>query len=199
VVRDGERALVVVSATQRVRAYDLKDGAVAWEVGGLGVNVIPTPVADAERVFAVSGYNEAAGFAVRYRGARGDLTGTDAVVWRLDTGLSYVPSPLLYDGTLYMLERFAGMLSSHDFATGKPHYTKQRIEGVGNVYASLVGAAGRVYLLDRDGKAIVFRHGPIFEPLAVNELDDAFDASPAIAGGELFLRGHEALYSIARP
>ena len=198
VVREGERALVVVTATKRVRAYDLENGELVWEVGGLGVNVIPTPVADAERVFAMSGYEEAAGFAVRYPGARGDLTGGEVVVWRLDRGLSYVPSPLLYDGTLYVLERFKGMLSSVDFKTGKPLYAQQRLEELGNVYASPVGAAGRIYVLDRDGKAVVFRHGPTFELVGANQLDDTFDASPAIAGSELFLRGHEHLYSLAK-
>jgi len=199
VVRDGERTLVAVSATKRVRAYDLKSGAVVWEIGGLGPNCIPTPVADGERLFAMSGYREAAGFAVRYPGASGDLTTGDRVAWRIDSGLSYVPSPLLYDGTLYMLERFGNLLSSHDFKTGKPHYAKHRVEAVSNVYASPVGAAGRVYLLDREGTAAVFRHGPTFELLAQNTLDDDFDATPAIAGRELFLRGHAHLYCIANP
>jgi outer membrane protein assembly factor BamB len=197
VVEDGERDLVVASGSHRVRAYDLKTGKVVWETGGLGLNCIPAPVADAERVFVMSGYREAAGLAVRYRGASGDITDTDAVAWRLDSGLSYVPSPLLYEGQLYFLERFGGMLSSYDFATGKAHYTKQRIEGLGNIYASLVGANGRVYILDRDGNAVVFRHGETFEILAENKLDDAFDASPVIVDDELILRGSKYLYSVA--
>ena len=147
----------------------------------------------------MSGYREAAGMAIHYRKAKGDLTDGDAVVWRVDSGLSYVPSPLLYDGKLYFVERFKGMLSCYDFATGKAHYTQQRIEGVGNIYASLVGANGRVYILDRDGKAVVFKHGETFELLAENKLDDAFDASPVIVGDTILLRGHEYLYSVAEP
>lgn len=199
VVEDDGRALVVASGTNRVRAYDLKTGREAWQCAGLGLNCIPMPVADAERVFVMSGYREAAGMAIRYRGAKGDLTGSEAIAWRLDSGLSYVPSPLLYEDKLYVVERFKGMLSCVDFKTGKVHYTRQRLEGLGNIYASPVGAGGRVYILDRDGKAIVARHGETFEVLAANELDDAFDASPVIAGDELYLRGHTHLYSIATP
>ena len=197
IVEDGGRPLAVVSATRRVRAYDLKTGREVWACGGLGVNCIPTPVADAERVFVMSGYREAAGMAIRYPGAKGDITESDAVAWRLDRGLSYVPSPLLYDGKLYVLERFRAVLSCLDLGSGEAHYREQRLEGLGNIYASPVAADGRIYVIDRSGKAVVFRHGSKFELLAENELDDAFDATPAIAGDELYLRGHRHLYCVA--
>jgi hypothetical protein len=89
------------------------------------------------------------------------------------------------------------MLSCYDFKTGKPHYTQQRLEGLGNIYASPVGAKGRVYVLDRDGRTIVFRHGKTFELLAENKLDDTFDATPVIVGKEILLRGHKYLYNVA--
>ena len=65
------------------------------------------------------------------------------------------------------------------------------------MYASPVGAAGRIYLVGRDGRAVVIKKGAQFEKLAANKLDDRFDASPAIVGKQLFLRGHENLYCIA--
>ena len=68
---------------------------------------------------------------------------------------------------------------------------------MGNIYASLAGAAGRIYVQGRDGKSVVFKHGEKFELLATNELDDTFDASPVIVGGDLYLRGHEYLYDVA--
>jgi len=199
VVKDGDRPLLVVTGTNRVRAYDPADGKVVWESGGLGLNCIPTPVADEQRVFVMSGYREAAGLAIRYRGAEGDITDTEKIAWRLDAGFSYVPSPLLYDGKLYFLERFSGMLFFFNDTATTEIYTKQRLEGLGNIYASLVGAKGRIYVLSRDGHTVVFKHGKKFELLATNELNDAFDASPAIVGKELILRGHEHLYNIAAP
>ena len=65
------------------------------------------------------------------------------------------------------------------------------------VYASPVGAAGRVYLTGRDGSFMVIKAGPKLEVLATNKLDDRFDASPAAVGRELFLRGHANVYCIA--
>jgi outer membrane protein assembly factor BamB len=198
VLEDAGRALVVVSATNRVRAYDLKTGAEAWSCGGLGLNCIPTPVEGAGLLFVMSGYQEAAGMAIRYAGARGDITGSDRTAWRIDRGTSYVASPLLYEGKLYLLERLRAALSCHDLATGRAHYAAQRLEGLGTVYASPAGAGGRVYIVDREGNAAVIRHGDKFELMASNKLDDGFDASPVIVGGELILRGHKHLYSIAQ-
>jgi outer membrane protein assembly factor BamB len=197
-IEDGGRALVVVSAANRVRAYDLKTGDVVWNCGGLGVNCIPTPVEDGGVLWVMSGYREAAGMAIRYAGAKGDISDSEAVLWKVDKGLSYVPSPVLYDGKLYFFQRFSNVLSCYDLKTGKVHYTEQRVEGVGNIYASPVGASGRIYVLDREGMTAVFRHGETFEMLATNKLDDAFDASPVIVGDELYLRGHKYLYKVAQ-
>jgi len=197
IVEDDGRAVVIVSGSHRVRAYELTTGREIWHSGGVGDSCIPSPVADAERVFVMSGHRDKAGLAIRYRSARGDLTETDAISWRIDRGLSYVPSPLLYDGTLYFIERFTAKLSCYDLASGTPHYTRQRLEGLGGVFASPVGAGGRIYILARSGKTVVLRHGERFEQLASNKLDDVFDASPAIAGNEIYLRGHEFLYRIS--
>ncbi len=198
VIEDEGQARVVVSATNRVRAYDIKTGDVVWEAGGLGPNCIPTPIEHAGLVFVMSGYREAAGMAIRYGGAKGDISDSDRVVWRLEKGTSYVPSPVLHDGKLYILSRFNGLLSSYDMKTGAPQYAEpQRLEGLGSIYASLVAAGNRIYVLDRDGQAVVFRAGEKFEVLASNKLDDVFDASPAIAGDALYLRGHTHLYCLA--
>jgi outer membrane protein assembly factor BamB len=70
---------------------------------------------------------------------------------------------------------------------------------VRNVFASPVAAAGRIYIASRDGATLVARAGSVFEPLATNELDDSFSASPAIVGDALYLRGDHYLYKIVRP
>jgi hypothetical protein len=84
-----------------------------------------------------------------------------------------------------------------DAKTGKAHYALQRLDAVPDVFASPVGAAGRVYIPGRDGATVVLKHGTMFEQLGVNTLDDGFDASPALVGGEIYLRGFKSLYCIA--
>jgi hypothetical protein len=84
-----------------------------------------------------------------------------------------------------------------DSKTGTPHYQAARIDAIPNVFASPVGAAGRVYIPGREGATVVLKHGPKLEIVSVNHLDDGFDASPALVDGEIFLRGYKYLYCIA--
>jgi polyribonucleotide nucleotidyltransferase len=79
--------LIVVAATKKVRAYDLRDGSLIWECAGLGANTIPQPVRLGDMVFVMSGYQNPRLMAIRL-GRQGDLTGTDAVVWTETRGLS---------------------------------------------------------------------------------------------------------------
>jgi outer membrane protein assembly factor BamB len=147
-------------------------------------------------VFVMSGFRGNNLKAIRLAGAQGDLSKSGAIVWSLDRDTPYVPSPLLYDDILYFLKTNSGILSAFDAKSGKPHYQLQRLDGVPNVFASPVGANGRVYLPGREGVTLVIKHGPTFEVLAKNKLDDGFDASPALVDNEMYLRGYEYLYSI---
>ena len=127
-----------------------------------------------------------------------DIYMTDnAILWSLDRDTPYTPSPLLYEETLYFLKSNSSILSCFNARTGEEYYRQQRLEGIGTVYSSPVGAAGRVYITDREGNTLVIRHGPQFEVLASNSLDDGFDASPAIVDDHIYLRGQQNLYCIA--
>jgi outer membrane protein assembly factor BamB len=161
------------------------------------MNVIPTPVTDGALAFLMSGFRGNSAKAIRLADAKGDITGTPAVVWSMDRDTPYVPSPLLYDGILYFLKTNNGLLTAVDSKTGTPHYQAARIDAIPNVFASPVGAAGRVYIPGREGTTVVLKHGAKLEVLAVNELGDGFDASPALVDGEIFLRGYKYLYCIA--
>ncbi|MCH7664834.1 MAG: PQQ-like beta-propeller repeat protein [Acidobacteria bacterium] len=194
------RAQVVVNASNRVRAYDLETGDVVWHVGGMTANAIPTPTHADGLVFVMSGFRGNMLMAIRVAGARGDLDGSEHVVWSHERDTSYTPSGLLYGDTFYFLKRNSGILSNLDAKTGEVLFGPERLEGIdgdGGVYASPVGAADRVYIAARNGVTLVLARGPGFKILASNQLDDAFDASPAIAGNELFLRGRKHLYCLA--
>jgi outer membrane protein assembly factor BamB len=196
VVEPGGRRQVVTGGMNRIRSYDLETGRVVWETGGTTMNAIPSPVHWNGLVFVTSGFRGNNLKAIAVEGARGDITGTAHVVWTLDRDTPYVPSPVVYDGVLYLLKSNNGLLSAFDARTGTPHYQVRRLERVPNVYASPVAASGRVYILGREGTTAVVKHGPTFEVLAENTLDDRFEASPALVGGDLLLRGHRFLYCI---
>lgn len=197
IVEHGGRAQVITSATSRVRSYDLATGELIWQASGMTANAIPTPVHADGLVFLTSGFRGNALMAVKLAEARGDITNSPAVVWRYDRDTPYVPSPLLYGDELYFLKSNHGILSAFEAKTGKKLYGEQRLEGVPNVYASPVGAGGRIYVAGRDGGVAVVQQGPEFKLLALNRLDDGFDASPVPVDDELYLRGRKYLYRIS--
>jgi len=197
VVEHGGRTQVITSATNRTRSYDLETGNLIWDTSGVTLNAIPSPVASEDLVFVMSGFRGNILQAIRFGSAKGDITDSKNIAWEHDRDTPYVPSPLLYGNILYFLKSNSGVLSCFDATTGKSHYGPKRLEGLEGVYASPVGADNRVYLPAQNGTTLVIERGPEFKILAQNSLPDAFDASPAIVGKELYLRGHKALYCIA--
>lgn len=197
VVEHAGRPQVVVSATRRIRGYDLASGDLVWEWGGLSHNVVASPVAGAGFVYAGSSYETRALVAIRLAAAKGDVTGTPAVAWTRDRDTPYVPSPLLYGDALCFVKHIQGFLTCVAAKSGETWFGPERLPGIDGVFASPVGAAGRIYVVGRNGATVVLRHGPRFEPIARNVLEESFAASPAVAGNELYLRGERHLYCIA--
>jgi outer membrane protein assembly factor BamB len=195
-VQHGGKTQVVISGSRAVRGYDLQTGEELWRCAGLGSNPIPMPVADSATVYAMSGHRNPAALAIQ-PGGRGDLTGTDAVRWKLDRGTPYVPSPLLYDGLLFFCQRTDSIVTCVDPVTGQPHYEQARLAELGGVYASPIGVNNRIYLASQNGVTVVLEKSKELKVLASNKLDDGFDASPAVVGHELFLRGRQHLYCLA--
>jgi outer membrane protein assembly factor BamB len=197
VVEHEGKTQVVVSATKRVRSYDLATGALLWECAGLSQNVVSSPVYGHGMIFAGNSYYEQSMLAIRLTGAKGDITGTDRVAWKLNRLTPYVASPLLYDNTLYFLRHYQNILSRLEPESGQPRGEPLRLEGLRDIFASPVGAAGRLYITSREGATIVLRHDRENGVLALNHLDDSFSASAALVDGEIYLRGERFLYCIA--
>jgi outer membrane protein assembly factor BamB len=198
VVRHAGKTQVVIAATNRVRGYELDTGKTIWECGGLSGNVVATPVAADGIVYVANSYDTREMLAIRLDDAKGDVTDGEAVVWTRKRDTPYVPSPVLLDGALCFLKHYQGVLTCVDASTGETRSGPARLPEIGNVYASPVGAAGRIYVFDLDGSAVVLRNGERLDVLARNRLDDAFAASPALVGDELILRGERHLYRIER-
>jgi outer membrane protein assembly factor BamB len=191
----GKRTEAIVAGSNKTRSYDLETGKVIWEVAGLGANTIPQPVRQDDLVFLMTGYRNPMLMAVRL-GREGDLTGTDAVVWTQTKGNSYTPSPVIFDNKLYALTD-TGLLSCYNAKTGVPYYHQARLPKTYSFKSSPVGANGRLYLASENEDVIVVKMGETFEVLATNTMaDQVFIATPAIAGGELFLRSQTTLFCI---
>jgi hypothetical protein len=80
-----------------------------------------------------------------------------------------------------------------DAKTGNVIYSKQKLEGIGNLYSSPSGFGNRIYVA-AENICLVIKAGEKFEITASNPLEDNFHASPVIVGNELILRGFKSLY-----
>ncbi len=200
-----QRTEIVTSGTGKVRSYGL-DGTLLWELTGMSSLDIPTPFASDGLLYIASGYpadRRRPTYAIR-RGASGDITVAEGatsgphVAWFHPSIGPYNPSPLVYGGRYYtLLDR--GFLTSHDAKTGEEIYGRQRIAVDATGFtASPWAYNGHIFALSEDGVTYVIKAGPSFEVVGRNELDEMTLATPAIAGGSVFLRTASRLYRIAR-
>jgi outer membrane protein assembly factor BamB len=187
---------VVVNGKNRARGYDFKTGKNLWEFGAMTINPIPSPVAADGVIYCMSGYQGSMAVAIPFD-SRGDISKkNDKVLWRFEKGTPYVPSPLLAGQRLYFTQSNDSIYTVLDIKTGKALIERERLPGMRTLYASPVAAAGRVYLIDRDGTCLVLRQADQLEVLATNRLEDTFNASPVMVGKQLILRGYKNLYCI---
>jgi outer membrane protein assembly factor BamB len=127
---------------------------------------------------------------------RGDLTESH-LLWRYQKSLPNVPSPLFYQDVLYLLKE-GGIVTALDPKSGAVIKQGRLREAPGDYYASPVGADGKVFTISEEGKVTVLKAGGDWEVLAVNDLDDLCHATPAIAGGRIYLRTRNTLYCFAK-
>lgn len=128
-------------------------------------------------------------------GGRGDMT-EKSQLWKYHKSLPNVPSPLLYQGVLYLMKE-GGILTTLDAKTGAMLKQARLAGAPGAYFSSPVGADGKVYTVSEEGKMTVLKAGGEWEILAVNDLEAGSHSTPAIADGRLYVRTHDALYCFA--
>jgi outer membrane protein assembly factor BamB len=192
---------LVTNASNYVRGYDPDTGVERWRLGGSSKITAPTPVfSDGLFIVASGRAPERPIFAIRPGGAgditpKGDGPAGSHVAWRKTGRGSYMPTPLIHDGILYLLGN-AGLFDAYELSTGTEIY-RERIEHGGSGFsASPVAADGRIYLSSEDGDMFVVRAGRRFELLAKNAMGEPLMATPAIAGGTMIVRGEKHLFAI---
>jgi outer membrane protein assembly factor BamB len=196
----GKRTEIVTCGKGKVRSYDL-NGKVLWEFGGMSSICVPSPVVAGELLIISSGYEFARPrpvFAVK-PGASGDISlkkdekGNEFIAWFNDMAGAYHPTPLVLGDHLYVLYS-TGFIACYEAKTGKLIYEKQRLGG--SFTASPWCSDGKIFCLSEEGTTYVVKAGKEFELLGKNVLGEVSLATPAVAGGRLFLRTREALYCI---
>jgi len=116
-----------------------------------------------------------------------------AVRWRFRKNLPYIPSPLVYDGRFYMVKD-GGIVTTLDLATGQLLKEGRATGAGGKYYASPTAADGKVFVASVDGKVTVLKAGAQWDVLGVNDLGEEIQATPALAGGRIYVRTRNTLY-----
>jgi outer membrane protein assembly factor BamB len=203
VIRTDKGDELVTNASNYIRGYDPRTGKELWKLGGSSKITAPTPVgADGLIIVASGRAPERPIFAVR-PGSRGDLTlqkdqpSSSSVAWSKTGRGSYMPTPLAYNGILYVLAN-NGVFDAYDVKTGEEVY-RQRLEPVGSGFsASPVVANGRIYISSEDGDLIVVEAGREFRKVAVNPMGELLMATPALSNGVMYVRSASSLFAISR-
>lgn len=195
IIQHSGKTQVITTASGFVRSYDLDTGDIIWQCSGLTGNAIPCPVVEGDYVICMTGYQGYSAMAIPLT-ETGDISDSEKILWKKERGTPYIPSPLLYEGLIFYNQSNQAILTCLDAKTGEVAFGPKRVGELSNIYASPVGAGGRVYLTGRNGNTLVLERGPEYKVTALNKLDERFDASPALAGNQLFLRGAKHLYCI---
>jgi outer membrane protein assembly factor BamB len=186
---------IVVSGSGRVKGYDAASGRELWVVDGLTTWVSPTPVI-AHGLLYVAANGPGGNIIMAIRpGGRGNVTRTH-VAWRFGRAAPYVSSPVVVGDHLYTVKN-GGLMTCLHARTGALVW-QQRLPFGGDYYASLVAGDGRIYALSEDGGVSVVAARPAYQLLAENDLGERSMASPAIAGGRIYIRTDRTLFCIGR-
>ena len=192
-VQAANRMELITAAAEAIIAYDPLTGKELWRHKGLESNAVPTPVVYNDLVVVTSGYPKKIALALR-AGGNGDVTGKQ-LVWTYNKGTAYVPSPIAYGEYVYLMTG-NGSITALDAKTGKVFYEAARVPKPTTFMASPVAFEGKILLTSEEGDTYVLRAGPKHEVLRTNSLGEPVYASPAIAGGNIFIRSEKHLYAI---
>ena len=183
---------LVVNSSERIDGYDPATGELLWHADAPRQTPVPSAVFHDGLIYLTRGYRNSPYLAIR-PGGRGDVSASH-VVWRAPGGGSYAASLVAYEGLLY-LTNDVGVLTCADMQTGERVW-QTRLDGV--FFASPVAADGKIYFLSQTGETIVVKAGRTPSILARNDLGARLVASPAISGGQIFLRSDGRLFAVGK-
>jgi outer membrane protein assembly factor BamB len=192
---------LVTNASNFIRGYDPLTGKELWRLGGSSKITAPTPVFGGGLFVVASGRAPEGPIFVVRPGARGDLTlhGGDtsngAIVWSRASRGPYMPTPLIYNGLLYILGN-NGIFDVYDLRSGKEVY-RRRLPEIGSGFsASPVAADGKIYLSNEDGEILVVAAGREFRHIATNWMGELLMATPALSDGVMYVRSSRSLFGV---
>jgi outer membrane protein assembly factor BamB len=195
-----EKTQVVVNGWPWVVSYDLENGDVIWRIEGGGDNPVPTPFEANGWIYITSAHGKLSPIYVVRPEAQGDITpsedapSSEAMVWSILRGGSYMSTPVVYGDNIY-LGHTKGTIGCFNAKTGEERY-KERLANGAAITSSLVAADGKIYCPSENGTVYVLAAGDEFEILAENAMSEPCMATPAVVQGVIYFRTAQHLVAI---
>jgi len=196
------KAQLITNSVKYIRGHDPMTGKQLWQLGGNSEITVTTPVAGEGLIFVANGYPPIQPiYAIKWS-ATGDITlqgealKNEHIEWSTKRGGPYMPTPLLYNGLLYICSN-SGILTAYQAKTGERLY-QERIAGKGGAFSgSPVASDGKLYFPSEDGEVHVVKAGPKYETLSSNPMGEVIMSTPAITRGMVVVRGMKHVFGIA--
>jgi outer membrane protein assembly factor BamB len=192
-----DKTQLLVASSHALQGVDPDDGKTLWTCSAavkspprIGDTV--TPVFASDMVYCDSGRG-GIGIAVDPTG-EGDVSATH-LKWQLPQVPEGFSSPVIVNERLYRLHN-PGVVKCWKLATGDQVFS-ERLEGVSTASSPFATPEGRIYFAS-SGKTHVIQAGDKLQSLAVNDLGEPSQASPAVAAGRIFLKGTRNLFCIGK-
>jgi outer membrane protein assembly factor BamB len=191
---NGKPILIFTSLAHGMTAVDPGSGAVVWEAKSAFISrVISSPVIAGDLLISTCGDGSVGKRLIAIRPGAGGKSAEPEEVYKIENSkVTYVPTSVAKDGFLFTFHD-RGEVSCLRSARGEQLW---RQKPAGPFYGSPVWVNGNLYCITRKGKVVVVKASPAYELLAVNPLGEESYATPAVAGGRMYLRTYSHLISI---
>ena len=197
---DGTRTIVIAGA-DAITGHKAATGEEVWRHSNNPSKIRNWRLIPSATVIGdlVCGVEPRGGSAFAFRPSPGADLKWEETVWKYDERTTDVPTPLFYDGRLYLLNGTRRIMMCLDPQTGKEHW-RGEIENAARIWASPTAGDGKIYCMDEDGQVIVLAAGESFKELSRAKMggDGESKSSVALANGKLFIRTTERLYCIGK-
>jgi outer membrane protein assembly factor BamB len=187
--------LLVCGRSHGMTSIDPRTGTTNWEAAVLERRPVGSPIIVGELALAACGEGSGNHSVVAIQPPK-SRDAEPGVVYQVDrTSAPYVPTMVAH-GTLVFLWSDRGIVTCIDGLTGKTHW-RERVGG--NYFSSPVRVADRIYGVSLEGDVVAVAAASEYKLLGRSSLGETTRATPAIAGGRMFLRTQSHLWAVGQP
>jgi outer membrane protein assembly factor BamB len=186
--KEGRDELIFLSQSHGIDSLDPRTGRQNWELPVFDKRTVGSPLVAAGLIFGTCGAGEGGNYLVALRPGS-----PPRIEYKITTHAPYVPT-LVSKGDLVFLWYDKGIVTCIEGPTGAIVW-RERVRG--NYFSSPVRVRDRIFCMSDEGDVVVIAADRKFQLLARNPLvGEPSRATPAVAGGRMYVRTFSHLISV---